>query len=1607
MAATGRVSVKVEDVDDDEDNYEIIMVKEEEEEEEEEDEEKTDSDEDLVAPPMAPPSLPTPSPSTDHGLEAPHSREIAAVLEESRWTPMSNQEKPRGRPKRRRVTSATAARIGMRNAVSLHANNAKRSHASCVKEQKGLADVMRRGMPKDAAAGERTTAPTPQVRVRSLSDLSLLRAIDDLGMDKASVSASILSRWEKMTEADRADAAMYGIQLGSAKAGNTPASATAAASPSAADVKMQENDTAATAAETEEPLHTADWCMTLTLERLLSDLKPTYMKQTSDNQDKFDGASTTLLLQDLIDKSARLEVMKASTASLLLRQSGPWFVPKGRSQVQRDFPACSRGAECCGMTVTFMSKFVGTPTAWMSQAEYDRFVNDAVLPHGIQDRICILCYRMLINRFMVIVRKNKTRVSNVPVAMQYWSIEMDVPGGYSSEACIKPVDSESCGVPFNGFVCPFVGFRITDYTIRHEQGRLIWDQSAIVLPEEVGSSEPLYGQRMSSFLERVMLEQRLSGKIDLEYTRRMIHKLHPVVCLARDYPALFIEIFPWTADSTLEDIGTHFLVPLSEERMKASLGRLEAAIARLGDMPTERKMPEWCTLKGVLHLFADVRFADQYAQHAGKPLSETLRVHLRSMAPNIFSLGLNIHKHLRQCVFWSEEPPGVPTNTVKLLNKSLPQPCLIRMFPDMLNGFVADTNNGHVFVNNIIFLSLLGSYYVTPSRYMKCVVQRNADGATTATTWQPDNKSLRDDQVFALRCIHFERPDIISSVYVQTPTVALACVRALVYVVLRNDRTFYNELEDTVNISYVENVINSYMVFYRRVIGEQLPSDRWLACLRDNSNELWNQSLQDLRAQMKEVAMSPMHRELKKSKLNHLNAAMRNTMCRLVPHDILDEMRGVIEKADELHILCTKRRCRPPAILTIHTSKWDEAPELPKEIHQVMDEWMQYVGDRTIDPMKLAQGLYHFPVNKTGLSHILQSLRSFDMLQMNDRGLRDLLHGPQSTKQATRSRKVVPLFRRWPNTMAIVRLFAQTYAVRRSCATFALPYHIIMAQMDAVRRRWTLRPEEPIPMHDSYLLWCRVCHYIYSILKSVPNREKGVKSHKTRAVAAGGAVGMRDKRDKAMASTRRKAKDQKSSGASQRRMRVSQRTGTDKRRVANSTWSTRTSILEAYHVYSNSTEMQHDDVEHIRSLGTAACNGFIDRSMRSIKHYRSLGNDVAARSANHLTNACHGFLEAVMHLKDLAGIMRGQRQESKGNLPTAKEIAMWECDARNLNMLCMTADAIGPDTNTTGSPHSLRGANCKTQTGTGYGHWCSLSDLISGQQFCHVGHNQGGKWCIDQPLTRTLIMGQIVCIGRRAVMLCGSCGGCFVLYANMYCMFTERGYVCQHCTSFIRRQRTMFRQAQGLRWEIRSHANDMLPLAVTPEEKARREEDAKQPSPKCVKCGNVIARKYEHLHGARVYRFGILVCYRDSYGLNVYISSRQAEFDAMDEKTYLAALLKAIDKVRSATKRWSAASSRVASGKRISDKRDLSTTELFRGKGLADAFIKRTQERRATQLQAQNSKPKPKSKSKPKPKSTQDAKTDVKRKSSDTEADGDHSAGGETTDAYEYDEDGF
>lgn len=1164
------------------------------------------------------------SPESNIGqLDTPNHLGIQKILACSRPV---DQKTTRRRPKRRRVTQTMAQTAGIPTGKgSMHATNATQSHAACVKEQKTLLEQIMEAGPARAQG-----VVPPAAAIRPLSDMNKLRLIDDLQVDPESIGADMLLRWSTTPEVYRREAAAYGLPVpdedGAGAETKTAAAASSSSSSSAAAAAA-----GAAAPQREPPVSTADWPMELVLKRLLKDLPPTTLQSSTDQFDRMTPESTTQYLHDLIRHSVHLPVMESAIADRLLQQSGAWPVPYYGAMVQREFPPCVHGEACCGMTVRFPGKGRGILMAHMSEQEYDAFIATCTKPRGIEKRVCVLCYRRYINKYMVIVSKSKTRIPNAPAVMQYWSIRMDTPGGYTNSACIKPVDTEQQGVPFNGFVCPFVGFRISDYVVRQSSdGRLRWDQSAIVVPGR-RQPYPMPGQRLSDFLWRVTLEQRLSRKTELDYTRSMIRTFHPIVCLARDYPARFIDVFPWTKDVPLNDIQPDFLVPLSPSQMQDALVRLERAL----ETTQER---EWQHLKGIHQLFGDVRFGDWYARVVGRPISDALRVYLRTLSPNVFSLGLNIHAHLRQCVFWYKHPPGASTDFVFILNKVLPQPCSTRIFFTMLNDFVAKTAHGDQLVRNICFLALLGSYYYHPPPYRRYELV-----ASDELKVKEDVASMTDDLVFSLRCLHFERPDALTTVYVQTPSLAQYSIRALLYQTLRDQPVFYEQLEETMCISSAENVVNEFVVYYRHAIKKHMPHDTWLKLMRADADAEWMKTCERIQAEVDRVTLEPGTRRSKQESIRDLQQQKESAMKRVIVPKVIEVMNGPHVETENLHLCCKRRRCRPPAILSLHTSKWPEEPDLPLEIHRVMDEWMQHVGDRSVDPMDLAQQLYHFPVSREGLGEILKSLRDFDELRMNDRGLNDVLHVAVKPARAAESRNATsatakrlrqPLFIKWPYTVAIVRLFSRLYGVHRSCAVFPLPRHIIHAQMDALRRRWLLRPEEPVPLHDSMLLWCRVCQYVYNILKSIPKRAAASKSRKVRVTAAGGAVGTRERTIRAQRHNEQVAKDYMTNQvASQRRGRVSQRSSTNKRRASSHPWATTYDILDAFHQHVSSS----GQLDHMTMAGTPQAMDQLNLSLRSIQHFEDLTKgESKAKSSNHVLHATHAQLEAKRYLRVMA-----------------------------------------------------------------------------------------------------------------------------------------------------------------------------------------------------------------------------------------------------------------------------------------------------------------------------------------------------------------------------------
>jgi hypothetical protein len=1511
------------------------------------------------------------SPSASHSLAAPFSKNIENLMATSKTPPHQTANQAPPRPKRRRVTPNTASKIGIDHTKdTLHANNARQTFEACHHEHKDAIKQIQAGKPVSRAQ----EASHPNNQIFHLSDIGMLRAVDDLKVDKDAISAVLLQKWQNMADVYRAEAAIYGV--------GTPAADTDTAK-TKEPTTHADNQTTTTATTPdqnsdgshpnvcqEKPYKTADWPMELILQRLLKDLPPTRMYSITDSQHEITAQSSSTYLQRLIEQSEQLPVMPASVASQLLRESGKWTVPFGNHMVERNFPSCSNGAQCCGMTVMFPGRGNGIITAWMSKEEYDSFLATARLPMGIDKRICIMCYRRVLDRYMTLIRKNRTRIPNATCCFQYWSVRVGCFDGYVPTACHRPIDTESTGVAFNGFVCPFVGFRITDYCVRLSNGRLVWDQSAIVVQEHP-TQKPLPGQRLSSFLERVMLEQRLTDTCQLQYFRSMMRALHPVVCMARDYPAQFTYIFPWTSNTRVCDIDIDFLAKLSDTQMNTALSRLERTMLSFSmDETTTGTNMMWNHLKGMHQLFGDIRFGDWYEKHVGKPMSASLKAYIRTMAPNIYSMGLDVGPHLRQGVFWSEHPPGMSTDLVSLLNKVLPQPCLIRMFSDKLNEFVANNTHGDTMVGNICFISLLGSYYWHPSNYYKCTPVIHPDGTfvknldgNIQVSYDIDTMSLTDVQVFALRCMHYQRPELINNIYVQTPQLTLYCMRSLVYAILRNSPEFYQQLEETVAISRVDSVVLHYILYYRRMIRAMIPGEHWIRLLRDDADKTWNETLDHLQMQMASVPMQPRTREATKEIMRTLAKQTKDAMRRVITADVVNAMAGREIQTEDAHLKCSRRRCRRQAIASIHTSKWPHAPPLPDDIYSVMNQWLQYVGDRAVDVMELAQNLYLFPVNKEALREIFDTLTKFDNLQINDRGLNDILHGPKKpTRRKNGEPTFVPLFQKWPYTMQIVRTFSYLYSIHRSCASFVLPRHMILAQCDALRRRWMLRPEEPLPQHDTHLLWCRVCHYIYSIFKSVARRGTSGKSKKSRAVAAGGAVGTREKVQQAMINNRRKMQQTMMKSTTQRRARVSQRSkGTSKRSVCNP-WSTNYNILNAYYNQIMSKDTPHDECWPLRSVGTVKFNDMLQTSIRSIYHYRSLSTE-STRGCKHLLHATHAYTEGVMHLVTLASLYMGtespslvQQEEETADV-SDQQLGLWEMQARHLNMLACTVSVVGPETNTTGAPQSLKGASCRTQTGTGYGDWCCLTDMISDTKYCRVGHERGSEKCVNQPLSRTFGLGHITCLGRRAIMMCGNCAGFFVLYTN-YCMFTDNGYVCQHCTSFLKKALVIKKQAQALHWPTRIPYASVLPLAITPEERALNEQDTKLPSPSCIKCGNTVVRHVDHFHRVRVYRYGFMVCHRDGYLLNVYLKSKAGEHEHLSKDEYRDYLIRSIATLKRIHHSKQASGRKAVHHKRgakihESESKPLSGPPMRGGKRAMD-FITRSQQRRSQQIQTKH-----------------------------------------------------
>lgn len=1547
-------------------------------------------------------------------------------------------QKP-GRLKRRRVTDGAAVAAGLvPRQPDLHDQGASHTFHDVQQERKAVLQAIRSSTRKTtthppvatvtAAPAASSSAALPAPEVCTWSTLASMRVADS-GPDASQVPLDLWRKWKDLPVETRREGALLGLQDGrdSDKQRFRQQMQRDALHAHQEDQKKEQNGESVPSAE--PSLRASDWQCKVTLQRLLNGLKgANRLTASTDRYDAFKPELVQKHLKLLLEKREHLPVMDANTASLLLAQAGNFPLTINGVLKGYKFPPCVRGDQCCGRTVTFNGEHSGTLMAWMSLQEYNLFLMNGTHPKEIATRCCILCYRYWTNRYYVTMMKISSRLPDAPSCFQAWAVDVDVPGGYLSSACLHPPDNQSRGVAFMGMVGPMVSFHVSHYSVELDSnGRIHWLQDAIV-QKHTPVARPPNGQLLGTFLGRVRLEQSLRVDFGIQYYRNMTRLHHPIVCLARNFPAHFTRLFPWTEGQSLESIQPEFLVSLEDHLMKECELRLQRELQQLDPLDHPTRSQCWRTLKGVHQLFGDVRFAELYTRHTNKPMSPALKAHLRWMSPNIFSLGLDLSQHLMQCVFWDEKPPGVYTDLVTVLNKLLPQPCATRMFGAMLNKFVQHTDHGDILISSFCFLALLGSYYLHPGLYRRYVAK---DRETEVTPL-----SLGDEHVFALRCVHFEEPSVLNDIYVHTPYLALYSMRAVMYALIRDQPCFYAQLEETMRISHTENVVNSFMTYCRYIISSQMEVGVWLSLLQQGSSDKWKQRTGTLQQALRKIPtqLNQKEEDIRRHMVQLQMQGVVNSY-RVLPYKLIASLGPALNKTKLLTLYCTYRRRREPALTNLHASQWPECPELPVEIHRLMNQWLRAVGSRVIDPNELTEKLRLFPVSQEGFDAIMNTLKQYDELDINDRGLNLALRGPPTSAapesgvnsaRKKRTRKaLVPLYHRWPQTMAIMRLFSRLYAIHRSCALVPLPRQVLEAQIDSLRRRWLLRPQEPLPLSSILFHWCDVCQTPYAIYSSVPRHvpgRKGRRAHTQSHEAPHALIGPSRKSPYStrassyFSSTNRR---RKVSQRADKTLAASKNNGTAavaaEKRGSTQPYGTYMRILKAFDAI---MQEPHDNVRGLDvQAGSHQASAQMRISLRTITYFELMrrGSEIRFSNAKHELHTEHAHLEARRHLRDMAAMLTGEmvqegddedeedvekEEEDDGGVggdddgsddpfdrPTLRGIkrkapstagplepkviseqsvrrrGLWEAQARHLNYLVRINEAMGPATNTSGGPQSLKGSGCKRQTGQGYGTWCGVSDLIADCIYCRVKHERDGESCDDRPLCRTLILGHAFCMGRRMIMMCPNCAGYFV-YTQRYCMYTSsKGYLCMSCTEYMRQMQVFTLQARALDWPLHMMESEVLPLAVTPEEREQMHLAAQEVLPKCVYCNTGVVRNSAGFSNVRIYDHSTLVCSRDSYSLNVYLNANKEQFQGLDKEEYRAKLVKAIahlsrvrpsrGRVKTYFKRRHTEKVHHKQGSSDLQPRlePVSTTELTRGTVRAQQFIRRSQKRRHAGLQ--------------------------------------------------------
>lgn len=385
-----------------------------------------------------------------------------------------------------------------------------------------------------------------------------------------------------------------------------------------------------------------------------------------------------------------LPVASASTESLLLGEAGKWPFRNG----ELTWPACEAGDQCLGR-LHFSSKHRPSGvllTQYMTDDELVRFIASGVPPGASEKRKCVLCTRLHMHTCAAALTQYGHLLPKLDdsVVLQPYAIKVNTDDGYKDQVCQFPDENA-----WRGHEGPFVRVNLAHLALTEpdalQGGRCHIDQSALIYqhPTHFHASHgyPVPPMQLADFRKR---SRELGG---LFGARERLH--YQSICLFRDPRRHLLRM---CSDEELALLVTQpplmqldpcvvHAIPGTLSVIKAMVSGALAKLSEAEDTPRNRKLSFWFGL---------------WLDRLERPGEQ---------GPDLDpATGFDVSEHIYNCHFDELNRPNMDKELTDLIDKSLPQPCAIRKYPEMIEAFVSAHPYHIPTLAKWVACSLTGSY---------------------------------------------------------------------------------------------------------------------------------------------------------------------------------------------------------------------------------------------------------------------------------------------------------------------------------------------------------------------------------------------------------------------------------------------------------------------------------------------------------------------------------------------------------------------------------------------------------------------------------------------------------------------------------------------------------------------------------------------------------------------------------------------------------------------------------------------------------------------------------------------------------------------------------